>query len=329
MPLPTFSEWPDIPSRSAPEADFDAKMYAVFQFMAGTYRDEFLAFAAFLEANSTVVGGALNATTIGLTSPAAGKFTTLLADSLGGAAVQASLTDTTAERLLKVGAFGLGQGGASPEMVNANSAPAGGFYMVNDLATATNWPVALASGPGWLIVVPSQNANNRMQICGGLNAGQGIYARKYRSGIWRDWVLVYSQESILGAVSQVAGVPTGGLIERGTNANGEYARFADGTQLCWYRLSLGSILSAGSGTFADPYRSAPIGWTFPAVFIANPVVSGIAETTNSADHTGRANYVRCGAPGSTSVTAVQAFRASASNIDMTVDANLMAIGRWF
>ena len=212
MPLPTFSEWPDIPSRSAPEADFDAKMYAVFQFMAGTYRDEFLAFAAFLEANSTVVGGALNATTIGLTTPAAGKFTTLLASTWAGTAVN--------------------------------------------------------GGPG-------------------------------------------------------------AIIERGTNANGEYVRFADGTQLCWYRLSLGSILSAGSSTFADPYRSAPIGWTFPAVFVANPVVSGIAETTNSADHTGRANYVRCGAPGTTSVTAVQAFRASASNIDMTVDANLMAIGRWF
>ena len=39
----------------------------------------------------------------------------------------------------------------------------------------------------------------------------------------------YSRENILGTVSQAAGVPTGEIIERGSNANGEYVRFADGT----------------------------------------------------------------------------------------------------
>ena len=37
---------------------------------------------------------------------------------------------------------------------------------------------------------------------------------------------------ILGTVSQSGGVPTGAVIERGSNANGEYVKFADGTMIC-------------------------------------------------------------------------------------------------
>lgn len=85
MSFPSFSEWPPIPQRSAPEADFDAKMYALFQHFAVTHRAEMLSFISFLENNSTVIGAALNATTIGLNTPAAGRFTTLEADSLTAA----------------------------------------------------------------------------------------------------------------------------------------------------------------------------------------------------------------------------------------------------
>jgi hypothetical protein len=37
---------------------------------------------------------------------------------------------------------------------------------------------------------------------------------------------------ILGTVSQVGGVPTGAVIESGSNANGYYVKFADGTMIC-------------------------------------------------------------------------------------------------
>ncbi len=77
MSIPSFSEFPEIPQRSAPEADFDAKMYALFQHFALTHRAEMLAFIDFLENNSTVIGGALNGTSIGLNTPAAAKFTVL------------------------------------------------------------------------------------------------------------------------------------------------------------------------------------------------------------------------------------------------------------
>eukprot|EP00659_Diplonema_papillatum_P005202 gene5202-7936_t len=38
--------------------------------------------------------------------------------------------------------------------------------------------------------------------------------------------------ALLGPVSQVGGVPTGAVFESGSNANGTYVKFADGTMIC-------------------------------------------------------------------------------------------------
>lgn len=62
--------------------------------------------------------------------------------------------------------------------------------------------------------------------------------------------------NLVGTVSQSGGVPTGAVVERGSNANGEYVRFADGTQLCFRTSAFGT-----DGKF---------NWTFPAVFISGP-----------------------------------------------------------
>lgn len=70
----------------------------------------------------------------------------------------------------------------------------------------------------------------------------------------------YTLGTILGTVSQTAGVPTGALIQKGSNANGRYRREADGEQICRQILTLSysstSLLSAV--------------WTFPAVFQSPP-----------------------------------------------------------
>ena len=69
-----------------------------------------------------------------------------------------------------------------------------------------------------------------------------------------DWG--YGRGTLLGTVGQSGGTPTGAAIERGANANGDYVRFADGTQICQAEVTLayinGSICSAT--------------WTFPAAF---------------------------------------------------------------
>ena len=65
----------------------------------------------------------------------------------------------------------------------------------------------------------------------------------------------YKKSNILGTVSESGGVPTGAIIERGSNSNGEYIRFADGTQKCWHIIF-------GSTNASSRLRS----WTFPVSF---------------------------------------------------------------
>ena len=71
----------------------------------------------------------------------------------------------------------------------------------------------------------------------------------------------------LGTVSEDEGVPTGAIIESGSNANGEYVKFANGTMICQKSVTTNNITTAW-GTL---YQSAasPVG-TFPAAFIAKP-----------------------------------------------------------
>ncbi|MCL8306349.1 hypothetical protein [Pseudomonas putida] len=77
-----------------------------------------------------------------------------------------------------------------------------------------------------------------------------------------------SVADIVGLVSQVGGVPTGAIIERGSNANGDYVKFADGTLICWkiHTVTTGVTASGGSvffsgalavGAWATPFVSKP------------------------------------------------------------------------
>jgi hypothetical protein len=45
----------------------------------------------------------------------------------------------------------------------------------------------------------------------------------------------YDPDNVLGTVSQTAGVPTGALMEYGSNANGEYWKYAGGMLVCRHR----------------------------------------------------------------------------------------------
>lgn len=81
--------------------------------------------------------------------------------------------------------------------------------------------------------------------------------------------LVYTKSTILGTVSQSGGVPTGAIIESGSNANGEYVRYADGTQICWrYDTTDYTTSNSGGGFFNSGMQS----YTFPATFVNPPQV---------------------------------------------------------
>jgi hypothetical protein len=65
---------------------------------------------------------------------------------------------------------------------------------------------------------------------GDLTAGRLLTVGATKAQLADD---VYGRSNILGTVSQTAGVPTGAIIQRGSNANGQFTRYADGTAEYW------------------------------------------------------------------------------------------------
>ena len=113
---------------------------------------------------------------------------------------------------------------------------------------------------------------------------------------------------VVGTVAQVGGIPTGQVVERGSNANGEYARFADGTQICWQFLT-----SSSAGAVI---------WNFPAVFASSVVrFAFTAQDSNSVVVTSEGPPL----PGSIAISAFNHLNARVNSIGLRG----MAIGRWF
>lgn len=133
------------------------------------------------------------------------------------------------------------------------------------------------------------------------------------------------KRDIVGTVSESSGVPTGAIIQRGSNANGEFVRFADGTQICWI-----------SG-FTMTYLNASIligDWTYPAAFSAAP--SGGITFGNAGGNYSNVTRDQIGLPlqsNSATVGQYSVYRSYGSP-DFTSEASitnikLHAIGRWF
>lgn len=80
---------------------------------------------------------------------------------------------------------------------------------------------------------------------------------------WGDWVEFYNSKTSVGTVSESGGVPTGALFESGSNANGSYTRYSDGTQIC----SFTDVLPwTGSSVTLSKV------WTYPAAFLSRPSI---------------------------------------------------------
>ena len=71
---------------------------------------------------------------------------------------------------------------------------------------------------------------------------------------------VFGVNNILGTVSESDGTPTGAIFERGSNVNGDYVKYADGTLICTAREA------RTSGDDGD--------WDFPVSSVTRPKVFG-------------------------------------------------------
>ncbi|MCQ4257480.1 pyocin knob domain-containing protein [Stutzerimonas stutzeri] len=178
---------------------------------------------------------------------------------------QTSATDTTAGALMAAGAFGLG---SSNNVLlpggNLNATDiASGEYRVVGSHTGTK-PPGMTDG---VVKVLRYNTTDSVQAFYWVVGARTFY-RASLNGIWGAWVEAFSTGNILGTVSQSGGVPTGAIIERGKNANGEYTKYADGTLECWGSMILPDLPI--NGAHFGGFRAASQIWSYPAAFAAPP-----------------------------------------------------------
>lgn len=130
-----------------------------------------------------------------------------------------------------------------------------------------------------------------------------------------------TKSNLVGTVSQSGGVPTGAAIETGSNANGTYIKFADGTMICRQTIDLGSVAIANAaGTLYASTSQA--GKAFAAAFSAYPTCHISLISSNATAYAGTV--------GLPTVSASQAFYVIApAAAAQSITAVIIAIGRWF
>lgn len=208
-----------------------------------------------------------------------------------GEAVQSAPDDATPGKLLRVGSFGLGA--ASPEVlanIDDTALPTGTYQ--TDGATVGVLPAG--AGPVAHVSVQSLDASNAKQILWDPAVRQSWTRWRDGSG-WTAWTAMEA--------------------EHGSNANGDYTRLADGTQMCWV-----STLTSGAVTtpIGALYRSGVVGWNFPAPFSAMPVVHGQVL--------GWGRWAAITAGGNTSASGI-VFATTGSSGASPV--SMSAVGRWY
>ena len=142
----------------------------------------------------------------------------------------------------------------------------------------------------------------------------------------------YQKSNILGTVSATGTypnlVPTGAIMESGSNSNGDYVKYADGTMICRHSINLGDITLFGNGTFESPYNGGGVNWQFPINFSTAPTLSYSANTTPGSFTSSRCLSINYDTITSTAVNVIRANRTSSSSSTNDVFAHLTAIGRW-
>ncbi len=248
--------------------------------------------------------------------------------------VTTSSTDTTAERVMRTGDWGLGAT-LAPALPSSDFTAElrEGFWRLTE-SQAIGYPTAESYFMGAL-VMRMGGAESGASGGHGVLAWRGVSSgapgnQRLRFGTRTSntgamcWVEIIHNGRIVGAVSQSGGVPTGTVIERGSNANGEYVRFADGTQICWRAVVESSLaVTTALGTL---YRSGDLtSLTFPATFAGAPVVVFRGGFATNPDGW----LVVNGSPTATQPTNGAARAVGATSRTEDFRWGYVATGRWF
>lgn len=231
--------------------------------------------------------------------------------------VQSTQTDATDGNLLKLGAFGLGKaalltGGTSFAARMLQS----GFYSYSangrtDAPESAPWMHNMMVMRGHSSLGTERMAALDVRTTGTDHIRAWIGAQSGTGSNTDDlyWSELFHQDSIVGTVAEDAGRPTGAVIERGSNANGQYVRFADGTQICTRHFGV---------------NASSHSWTFPAAFVATTggslALSAIPFGASSVHVT--VNWTP-------STTSAEFMTWAHDGTAVSTQLHVTAIGRWF
>ena len=203
---------------------------------------------------------------------------------------QANPTDGTAGRLLEVGSFGIGTR-VPPSLPNIDAHDLATGVYVTDSNTIGTLPVT-GTPTHCVVLVLSPSVNQTTQIFFQANSyGQSFIRKSNSNNGWGPWL------NLLG--------------ERGSNANGEWIRYPDGTQICTARLT------AGTDAFTT--------WTYPIPF-SEPVHSVQFTATQAS---GTARFAVTGGFGTTTSIAFAMRTSTDTQASVGSQGFVMATGRWF
>ncbi|MGP3789767.1 hypothetical protein [Pseudomonas sp. B392_1p] len=184
-----------------------------------------------------------------------------------------------------------------------------GSYIIGR-SSSTNVPDNLVGDPAALVF---GHQNRPVQLLHNPTGSGGLTIRASSGwGGQLSWTVkhLYDNRNILGPVSHSAGVPTGAIIESGSNANGSYWRYAGGMQICTHKLNVESGVNVHKN------------WVYPAPFSEDPNVYG---STVQGSTTDPANIGFSVVFNSHSSLYTKLAFTSPSN----VSSHITAIGRWY
>jgi hypothetical protein len=225
--------------------------------------------------------------------------------------VTTSATDTTEGRLLKVGDFGVGDSHRG-QFTGDNNSIGSGFNAYFAVSSTNGFKLSDRA------FTLSQNYGSAGAAWIAIDRDSGTpWFRSFDGVNYQGWHKGFHTGNILGTVSQSGGAPTGSIIERGSNANGEYVKFADGTLICTLTTT-GTALAIGTST------NATLTWTFPIAFIVSP---DFVNVTGSPD--ADVDFYGHVYNGAVSTTTAQLVIRNGTIAQNFTNPRYLAIGRWY
>jgi hypothetical protein len=219
------------------------------------------------EARALLASALLSASGSSLVTGAAARVT--------GGAIVSDPVDTTAGRLVTTGWMGFGGNAVNYNDTALFGTPlANGGHLIGNGSVSQVPADAPVTGRSFVGLHARMTSSRMFQLLCDVSAtaqNSHVYWRRMNTN-WDAWRRLYDTGNVLGSVSQTAGIPTGGLIERISNANGRAERLFSGSQECWRE----TLTAANANTAAGSrWRSADVTWTFPSAFLGGttPVVT--------------------------------------------------------